>query len=241
MPEIFIVNKCSVLTDADIQAVIPAVQAQVTEDFSPIWNTTATVQFIGKGQPVPRATWPLYIMDNTNQPGALGYHDDTHGRICGYVFAADDQRYDVSWTVDLTHELLEMLGDPTTNTLINLPDGRQCLQEVCDAVEDDSVAYTKNGVLVSDFCTPAYFRNGPGAQYDFCNKLTAQAPALTPGGYLGIFDPTTGQWTQVSARLPDGSTSYRSHRRGRTELHAKFSRRMSSSAVGGQHRSSAAR
>ena len=218
--EILIINHCSVLSDANVEAVIPAVQAQVSEDFAPIWNADATLKFLGKGHRVPKGVWPLYLLDHWDQPGALGYHLDQHGRIEGKVFAADDQQYGVSWTVDLTHELLEMLGDPTTNTLINLPDGRQCIREVCDAVEDDSVAYMKNGVLVSDFVTPAYFFESNDTKYDFCGKLTGVAPALTPGGYLGIYDPTTGQWTQVTARLQNGHQSYRSRRHGRTAWHA---------------------
>jgi hypothetical protein len=221
MTEIVIINKCSVLSDANIQAVIPAVQAQVNEDFAPIWGADATVQFIGKGARVPKGIWPLYVMDHSDEPGALGYHVDDKGRIEGKVFAADDQRYGVSWTVDLTHELLEMLGDPTTNDLINLADGRQCIREVCDAVEDDSIAYMKNGVLVTDFVTPKYFfETGGPDKYDFCGKLTGPAPALTPGGYLGIYDPTTGQWTQVTARLHNGHLSFRSRRHGRTAYHA---------------------
>ena len=129
MTEIVIINQCSVLSDENVQAVIPAVQAQVSEDFAPIWNADATLQFLGRGQKVPKGIWPLYLMDHSDQPGALGYHVDAHGRIEGKVFAADDQQYGVSWTVDLTHELLEMLGDPTTNTLINLQDGRQCIRK----------------------------------------------------------------------------------------------------------------
>jgi len=224
MIEIVIVNKCSVLSDAQVQAAIPAAQAQVNEDFLPIWknavNDDVTLSFLGKGKPVPTTIWPLYVMDHTDQPGALGYHEDAEGRIEGKVFAADDAADGVSWTVDLTHELLEMLGDPTTNTLIKLLDGRECIREVCDAVEDDSVAYQKNGILVSNFVTPAYFFEGGGAAYDFRGKLTAPAPALTPGGYLGILDPQTGQWTQVTARLPNGMLSPRSRRHGRTEWHA---------------------
>jgi hypothetical protein len=217
MTEIVIVNKCSVLSDDNIQAVIPAVQAQVTDDFAPIWEASATVQFLGKGKRVPKGIWPLYMMDHSDEPGALGYHVDEHGRIEGKVFAADDQRYGVSWTVDLTHELLEMLGDPTTQNMIGLKDGRECIREVCDAVEDDSIAYMKNGVLVSDFVTPKYFfMSGGPDKYDFCGKLEAPAPALTAGGYLGIYDPTTGQWTQVTARLHNGKQSYRSRRHGRT-------------------------
>jgi hypothetical protein len=222
MDEIAIINKCSVLSDDNVQAVIPAVQAQINEDFAPIWNVEATVQFIGSGQHVPKGIWPLYLMDHSDQPGALGYHVDSRGRIEGKVFAADDQQYGVSWTVDLTHELLEMLGDPTTNTIINLEDGsgRQCIQEVCDAVEDDSIAYMKDGVLVSNFVTPAYFFKADGPKYDFCGKLTGPAPTLTPGGYLGIYDPSTGQWTQVTARLQNGKLSPRARRHGRTAWHA---------------------
>ena len=48
MTEIVIVNKCSVLSDDNIQAVIPAIQAQVTEDFAPIWEASATLQFLGR-------------------------------------------------------------------------------------------------------------------------------------------------------------------------------------------------
>ena len=223
LAEIVIVNKSTVLTDAEITAVLPAIQAQVDEDFMPIWHARAKLSFVGAGHHVARDDWPLYIMDHTNQPGALGYHQDSHGRVSGRVFAADDKTYGVSWTVDLTHELLEMLADPTTNTIIEMPDGRSCLQEVCDAVEDDAVAYTKNGVLVSNFVLPSYFYKGEGHKYDFRGKLHGPAPALTPGGYLGIYDPATGQWTQVTAHLADGRTSPRSRRHGRTEWHASES------------------
>jgi hypothetical protein len=87
-------------------------------------------------------------------------------------------------------------------------------------VEDDSIAYMKDGVLVSDFVTPAYFFESKDTKYDFCGRLTGPAPALTPGGYLGIYDPATGHWTQVTARLQNGQQSYRSRRHGRTAWHA---------------------
>jgi hypothetical protein len=48
MTEIVIINQCSVLSDENVQAVIPAVQAQVSEDFAPIWNADATLQFLGR-------------------------------------------------------------------------------------------------------------------------------------------------------------------------------------------------
>src|SRR5215469_13753876 len=98
--------------------------------------------------------------------------------------------------------------------------GRQCIQEVCDAVEDDSIAYMKDGVLVSNFVTPAYFFQGNGPPFVFCKHLTGPAPTLMPGGYLGIYDPKTGQWSQVTARLQNGKQSFRSRRHGRTAWRA---------------------
>ena len=38
MTEIVIINKCSVLSDNNVQAVIPAVQAQISQDLAPICN-----------------------------------------------------------------------------------------------------------------------------------------------------------------------------------------------------------
>jgi hypothetical protein len=54
--------------------------------------------------------WPLSILDTTDVPGAGGYHDDDGGLVQGCVFAADAMQYGEAWTVNATHELLEMLG-----------------------------------------------------------------------------------------------------------------------------------
>lgn len=218
MTDIVLVNRSTVLTDAAIQAVIPAFQAQVTEDWLPHWpGRSATVHFAALLGSVPAGMWPLYILDTTDVPGAGGYHDDDTGTPQGKVFAGDAMQYGEAWTVDATHELLEMLGDPDTNTIIPLPHQLHCLQEVCDAVEADQYGYTKPRwpeVLLSDFCYPAYFTGGHGP-FDAMRHLTKPAPALLHGGYLGIELPD-GQWTQIVKRRADGTTSRREQRRGRT-------------------------
>jgi len=218
---IMVINQSTVLTDAQVQAVLGALQAQITEDFAPIWNATANLKFGSANQQITKETWPVYVLDHTDHPGALGYHVDTLGRVSGRIFAADDLQCNASWTVDLSHEILEMLADPKTSALITLPDGRQCLREVCDAVQSDAIGYLKQNVLVSNFVLPAYFFEGQGSKYDFCGKLGAPAPALMPGGYLGVRDPKSGQWSQITAHLEDGSTSLRSRRQGRTEFAAR--------------------
>ena len=82
-------------------------------------------------------------------------------------------------------------------------------------VEADEFAYTKGGILVSDFVTPAYFGlGGPASRFDMCAKLTSACPSMLSGGYLEFL--RAGQWSQITARLADGSRSYRSQRSGRT-------------------------
>jgi hypothetical protein len=220
LTKIAILNACSVLTDAEIAAVVPALQAQVDEDWLPHWpGRGASLLFVAKGATIPAGAWPLRIMDTTDVPGAGGYHEDDSGTPDGKVFAADAMQCGEAWTVDTSHELLEMLCDPTTNTILPLPGhpSLHCAQEVCDAVEADRYGYTKPKyprVLLSDYCLPAYFDPDAEGPFDFKGHLPARAPALLHGGYLGI-ELANGEWTQITKRRADGSLSRRSQRNGR--------------------------
>ena len=214
MTKIAIVNACTVLSDATIAAVVPALQAQIDHDWLPHWQGRgASLVFVARGAAVPAGAWPLRIMDTTDVPGAGGYHDDDNGTPEGKVFAADAIQYGEAWTVDTSHELLEMLGDPTTNTILPVPGhpNLHCAQEVCDAVEADRYGYMKGNVLVSDFCLPAYFDPHAPGPFDFQNHLKARAPSLLHGGYLGI-ELADGEWTQIVKRREDGSLSRRAAR-----------------------------
>ena len=219
MIEITIVNASSILGDDMIAACVPAIEAQANEDVCPAWRIEP-VKLTFAGKTAPDGSWPLYVMDHSDDPGALGYHLDSQGRIEGKVFAADCLRYGASWTVDLTHELIEMLGDPLTTTTMPLPDGRVTIRELCDAVEDESVAYLKRGVLVTDFVLPAYFQPGSTGPWDFEGHLKGPAPTLTAGGYLSIYDAGLRQWTQITARHRDGSIARRARRVGRSHWRA---------------------
>lgn len=217
MTEITIVNRSTALTDAEIQAAIPAFTTFANRDVCPVWGLDpVTIAFVGASNaetPDP-ATWPIYIMDTADIAGALGYHLDSQGRVSGKVFAGDCLRDGVSWTVDLTHELAEMMIDPTCDTLITLPDGRKTVREAADPVEDDAFGYEISGVLVSNFVLPSYFNQGSGP-WDFQKTLSGAAPALAGGGYISILDHGAAQWTQVFAMRADGSISDRAKRMGR--------------------------
>jgi hypothetical protein len=153
------------------------------------------------------ASWWLTVFDNSDQAGALGYHDLTpDGLPLGKIFAATDQQYGENWTVTASHELLEMLGDPDVNlsALVQSSNtaGRLYAYEVCDACEADAAAYQINSVLVSDFVFPAWFesfRQANSTPFDFQKKITAPFQLLA-GGYIGVFDIRSGSgWTQITA------------------------------------------
>jgi hypothetical protein len=206
-PTVAIVNSTTVLKDADVVTAIPALQIQVDRDFAPVWGIGADLVFVGKNGTIPEHAWVLYLLDHSDQQGALGYHDlTTAGNPVGKVFAGDDKAYGLSWTVTLSHELLEMLVDPfivncvfaqqtnTTGTLYAL--------ECCDATEDDQFGYTINGVLVSDFVYPAWFesfREPHSTQFSFGNVVHSPFE-LAEGGYIGAFEvgPNSQGWTQLT-------------------------------------------
>src|SRR5882672_9437152 len=91
--------------------------------------------------------WWMGMFDTADQAGALGYHDlTTAGLPIGKVFAKTTlDAHDLVF-VTLSHEVLEILGDPDINLIVQ-KGGRGYSYEVCDAVEDDSLGYDINGVL----------------------------------------------------------------------------------------------
>ena len=196
-----IINEYSQLTDAEVQQVVDALQVQVHRDFASVWGIDADLTFYKNGDVPPDDSWQLIILDNSDQAGALGYHDLTsNGLPLGKVFAGTDAQYHSSWSVTASHELLEMLGDPDINLTATKTnnDGTTVLYayEDCDACEADEYGYEINGVLVSDFVYPAWFEqfHPAGTQYDFQNKITA-AFQLLPGGYISV--NYGNGWTQI--------------------------------------------
>jgi hypothetical protein len=204
---IAIVNQSTVITDADALAATKALQIQVSKDFGPHWGIHAHLTFYPKGHKVPAKTSQLIILDTSDDASALGYHDLTaDGYPLGKSFAKSDLDGGYSWTVTLSHELLEMLADPSINMVVEADDPRGntifYAYEVCDAVEADDDGYEIQGIKVSNFVLPAYFEtfHKPGTQYDFRNLLTGSVPAMRPDGYLSLLKVGSGKgWTQITA------------------------------------------
>jgi len=214
---IAIVNESTVLTDAEVALTTKALNKQLTTDFNPRWGTNAHCYFYPAGHAVPATAWELHILDDSDVAGALGYHDVTAaGLPLGKVFAKTDQKYGLSWTVTASHEILEMVLDPECVRAAQTGAQQFVAFEMCDPCEADKFGYLIDGIMVSDFVLPNYFTPGDPGPYDFGQHITAPLQLL-PGGYIGMWTPSSG-WTQKTAEtMTDNSrlkTAHRISRRG---------------------------
>lgn len=220
MIRIAVVNRSTVVTDAEVQAFVPALQIQISRDFAPYW-CDAQLRFTASPD---AGEWQLVILDDSDQAGALGYHDVTaHFQPLGKVFAKTVKQYGDNWEVTASHEALEMLGDPNINLLAQVADGPRSAifyaYETCDACEDDRFAYEIDGHKVSDFVLPAWFEPGNKVgPFDFKRHITKPLELLK-GGYIGAFNSSRGHWSMETAERDnaraEGQPGSRRERRAR--------------------------
>lgn len=212
---ISLINHSKVITDEQVQVVIRAINRQLKEDFEPYWSFSATLRLEGTiGKRAGLSTFSdmrgdavLYLVDGVNSLGATGWHLANYGDIpYGIVFLGLCAKIKEAWSITLSHEALELVGDPMCNLLVqgNHPMDRRMrvfhLFEMCDAVQAEN--YSVDGVALSNFVLPSYFSLGeqPGRRNDFLGRSykgkTLESFGMNPGGYLNIFDPKTGKWEQ---------------------------------------------
>src|SRR5258708_33118941 len=117
LPMVAITNASTCLTDAQVEAVLPALQKQVSEDFKAYWGQDCTLSILSKDQPLTGGWWQIVITDNPDQAGALGYHAMTsQGTPLRKVLAKLDRQSGPSGTVTPSHQLLERLAVPWPNS-----------------------------------------------------------------------------------------------------------------------------
>lgn len=208
---ITVVNRSKTITDEKILEVIRAINRQIKEDFEPYWSLGARLRLEGAvgGQPdklkLPemRGDAILYLSDKTDVADALGYHEaNFRGIPYGFVFTDLCKKLKESWTVTLSHEALELIGDAQGNLLVQGPHPSNPKKEVfhwfemCDAVQ--SQTYKIDDIEVSNFVLPLYFtpEEQEGGRNDFLGRLTKgkslRSFGVSPGGYIGYYDPQTG-------------------------------------------------
>jgi hypothetical protein len=114
-----------------------------------------------------RARWRVTIAAANVWAPESGIHGDNRHGVWAIVYPSGSP----AWTWTASHELLEMLEDPTTNVT---SDG--FAREVCDPV--DNIGYYIDGDLVSDFVTPAYFQLQSKGPWDYLDSITTAPTAL---------------------------------------------------------------
>lgn len=209
------------ISDEDLQGTIRVINYQIAEDFEPYWSLGARLRLEGRSGKKPsknnladmRGDAVLYLWNGADVDDALGYHDENNRGIpYGFVFTKLSKELGENWTVTLSHEALELIGDPENNLLVQGPhpeDPKRTVFhwfEMCDAVQEDT--YTIDGIEVSNFVLPLYFTEGrKDARNDFLHKAhhgqTLRAFRTNPGGYVGYFNPTNGR---AEVYVPEGDT-----------------------------------
>lgn len=214
MVDVVLVNRYPRIRDTRWANLVPALQEQVSKHFAPIWGTDANIGFCGIHDKPNPAAWKVWLLSSSDTPGDLGYHEDDTGTPESKIFVADDLKYGAEISVTVSHEILEMLGDPTADKTVTLV-GKIVALEMCDAVEADEDGPTVGGFRLSNFVYPARFgmtnpSGVPADQYDYMDLLKRPFPAVRPGGYDLWSDGTN--WHTTAARFADGSLSYRSYK-----------------------------
>lgn len=201
-----IVNSSTVLTDAQVQAVIPALQTQVSSHFAPIWHRDARLVFYSgaNAASIPASYWWIVISNDSDTASALGYHTLTSaGLPMAKVFAKTALDNNLSWTVTASHELLELLANPNVDlyAFIQSSDTAGTLYplETGDPVEADALGSKINGVLLSNWVTPFWFqpwRAAGSTRFDFGGYLTRPLQ-LASGGYVQTYAATGTGFVQT--------------------------------------------
>jgi hypothetical protein len=209
---ISVVQRASVpIPTREVDRAIAAVNRQLAEHFAPWWGMPAKVRRAARGRiPTgPRAlqdSCVVYLQKEIDADATLGYHDANHRGIPFGVVSTDvaEEQGD-PWSVNFSHEVLELIGDPQSNLLAMGPDPRDRRHnvfhwlEMCDAVQAQT--YEIDRVRVQNFVLPLYFTPGEQRGRNDYMGNGLRSFGVEPGGYIGFYDPKAKK--QVTYWAPD--------------------------------------
>lgn len=178
----------------------------VTGNFAP----SGHMMPLPKDVPPPKGAWNIILLDNADQAGALGWHDDEHSEIpYAEVFVQTCRDDNVPWPEVLSHEALEMLVDPFVDPATPrrvLHDNKFWIVEVGDPVQgcgydigDPEGRHC--GVTVADFGLPAWWGLTAAGPYSFRNSV-AKPFEIAPEGYMSVADVKDPEnWKQIYGEM----------------------------------------
>ena len=196
-----IVNISEQLATSQFQSAVAAIGKQVAEDFEPEWSVSASLRCTSldlhrkKVRIQGRHDALIYVGDASHDPttgvdGALGYHSENHKDTpYGFVYLDVCAQLDESWTCTLSHEVLELLADPTAAFTVSGVRSRRNVYydlEVCDPTQGDT--YQIDYVTVSNFVGKRYFGLPGGSGRTNYLNLRLEPFSVRPNGYLQYED-----------------------------------------------------
>jgi hypothetical protein len=203
-----LVDMTGTIDPAVMTQVAAALNTQVTRDLPQYWDVNATVTYLPHKDEIPQGTWPVQIV-KTLPPEEGGFHLTKHHQPYAKVINTPGSN---EWSVDASHETLEMLVDSAGNRLqasaaIQIAGGKvvdaavgkfEYLVEVCDPCEADDFTYRIDGFSVSDFITPHYYDAAAvsGTRYSFTGAIT-RPRELLKGGYISFVDVESQEMQQI--------------------------------------------
>jgi hypothetical protein len=215
-----LVDSTGKISSSKLIASAAALNVQATRDLPQFWNINASVAYLPDPRQIPQGVWPIFLVKSL-PPGEGGFHlTKGHNQPYSKVIASPDSD---DWTIDASHEMAEMLVDPSGNRLLTstsieivrgkIVDGTakfEYLVEVCDPCEANNFGYQIDGVSVSDFITPHFYDRiaAPDARYSFTGAVKAPREIL-PGGYISWVNPQSGDMQQLLYVDPNAPPSIR--------------------------------
>jgi hypothetical protein len=187
--------------------VVAALNIQASQHVAQAWAKSGTVASYPTPESVPELAVPVVVVDKPDD-GIEGCHIYDKGKASAVVRWQPGG----AWSVAASHEIVEMLIDPTLQTMMPGPDpqGRTAnvnfLLEACDPCAGTTYkVLPDSNVAVSDFCLPAYYTQTGFGPYTYCNQpihLWSSGALVAMAGYVTWCVGT--DWYQFFSGLPHG-------------------------------------
>jgi hypothetical protein len=195
-----VANVSTQIPHATFRAAVRAIQKQVSNHFKPEWGLGARLKPVAlplgrKRAPIQKnADAILYLGDSSSDPtigvkDAYGYHAaNNKGVPYGFVYLDICASSNEAWTCTLSHEVLELLGDPDAVLTVTGPSPKNASAtvyydlEMCDPTQGDT--YKIDGIEVSNFVGRHYFGMSGGSGRTNHLNLRLRPFGVRPGGYL---------------------------------------------------------
>jgi hypothetical protein len=181
-PTVAFIRKTAELDDSELADIIDALRLQLESHFAPAWGYSANLKLAEE----PGTTdWQIVFLDDANAAGRMGYHGlDLGGKPVAKVFVKSAIRSGEKISVAASHELLEMLIDPSAQLWAQGNDGLFYAYEVCDAVEEEIYPIGEKKLEVSNFVYPAFFESwhaDNSVNFDQLKRVTRPFQTLGTG------------------------------------------------------------